>query len=171
MLRNQNESAKANVRRRQNAYCKGRNPKAEDPIASRNSSLWILPSLAESEESHALSFFVSTFVIYPRDPQADRGFLEHLPYLFGELRVGSPLSLALTAASRILYSKWERKRRDVETLSYPDYGLALESTRRALEDPVESMTDQTLMAVCLLGFYEVSMDREMIDYASIARRL
>lgn len=105
-----------------------------------------------------MSFFVSTFVIYPRDTKADRGFLEHLPYLFGELRVGSPLSLALTAASRILYSKWERKRKDVETFSYPDYGLALESTRRALEDPVESMTDQTLMAVCLLGFYEVSME-------------
>lgn len=171
MLRNQNEAVKAHVNRRQKALCKGRRSIAEDPIPSYYSSPRILSSLAESEESHSVSFFVSTFVIYPRDPRADRGFLEHLPRLFGELRVGSPLSLSLTAASRILYSKWERKRKDVETFSYPDYGLALEATRIALEDPVQSMTDQTLMAVCLLGFYEVSVDGEMVEWISGSRRL
>ena len=75
----------------------------------------------------------------------------------GNLRVGSPLSLALTASSRILYSKWERRRKDVETLSFPDYGYALEATRMALQDPIESASDETLMAVCMLGFYEVSL--------------
>lgn len=116
----------------------------------------ILPSLAESEDFHALSFFVSTFVLFPRDAQADRGYLEHLPHLFANLRVGSPLSLALTASSRILYSKWELKRSDVETLSYSDYGVAVKATRMALQNPIDSMSDETLMAVCLLGFYEVS---------------
>ena len=107
-----------------------------------------------------MAFFVSTFVLYPRDTQADRGFVELLPLLYGNLRVGSPLSLALKASSRAIYSKWERGRKDAETLAFPDYGHAIEATRVALQDPTESMSDEILMAVCLLGFYEVRIGTE-----------
>ena len=124
----------------------------------------VKPSLAESEESHAVAFFVSTFVLYPRDTQADRGFVELLPLICGNLRVGSPVSLALKASSRAIYSKWERGRKDAETLAFPDYGHAIEATRVALQDPAESMSDETLMAVCLLGFYEVSLRLEIQYY-------
>lgn len=156
MLRDQNEKVKAHANKRQKALSKSKSLTPESQLTSRSPSPNILFPLAESEEAHSLSFFVSTFVLYPRDTQADRGFLEHMPFLFANLRVGSPLSLALTASSRILYSKWERMRRDEECLSTSNYGKALEATRMALQDPVECMSDETLMAVCLLGFHEVS---------------
>lgn len=55
----------------------------------------------------------------------------------------------------MLFGKWERNLKDVELLALPHYGKALEATRMAVQDPVKSMADETLMAVCLLGFYEV----------------
>lgn len=55
-----------------------------------------------------------------------------------------------------MYSKWELKRNDVEAISYSDYGVAIKAMRVALQSPVDMMSDETLMAVCLLGFYEVS---------------
>lgn len=36
------------------------------------------------------------------------------------------------------------------------YGKAIASTRLALQDPNECYSDETLMAVLLLGLYEVS---------------
>ena len=157
MLRDQTDSIKAQASRRRKTHNESNSDCSifRHQLTHRPLDPIILPSLAESEESHALSFFVSTFVLFSRDTQADRGFLEHLPHLFGNLRVGSPLSLALLASSRTLYSKWERQRKDVESLTYPYYGMAIEATRMALQDPVERMSDETLMTVCLLGFYEV----------------
>ena len=35
------------------------------------------------------------------------------------------------------------------------YGKALTATRAALVDPISSLSDETLMAVCLLGMYDV----------------
>ena len=111
--------------------------------------------LYEPEETNALYFFVSTFVLFGRDTQTDRGFIELLPFLFNNLRPESPLSLSLTAASNILFSKWERKNPGAESYAFPSYAKALKVTRMALQDPVEGMSDETLMAVCLLGFFEV----------------
>lgn len=111
--------------------------------------------LYEPEETNALCFFVSTYVLYVRDAQAERGFIELLPFLFNSLRPESALSLCLTAASNILFGKWERKNHEAELDAFSSYVKALKGTRAALQDPVESMSDETLMAVCLLGFYEV----------------
>ena len=169
VLRIQNETAKAHVNRRQKAQSKSTSATSKLPLTSRSPPSVIVPPLAESEESHAVSFFVSTFVHYPRDTQADRGFLELLPLLCGDLRVGSPLSLALTACSRILYSKWERRRRDSVTLSFPDYGYALKATLKALQDPIESLSDQTLMAICLLGFYEVCSQPDTVTIDNLTK--
>ena len=157
VLRNQNQSAKAQVDRRQKITNRSSSSTPESRVVSRSPSPVLLPTLGEAEESHAVAWFISTFALYPRDSQADRGYVELLPLVCGNLRVGSPLSLALIASSRAIFSKWERRRRDTETLAFPDYGLALEATRKALQDPKESMSDETLMAICLLGFYEVSI--------------
>ena len=52
--------------------------------------------------------------------------------------------------------------RDVETPQVRvAYGKALLATRLALQDPIERSTDETLMAVCLLGFYEVRLHVEI----------
>ena len=149
VLRNQNEAAKAGVHRRVHKN-RGRSHSPNDLLES------VVPHpLYESEETNAQCFFVSTFVLYGRDTQADRGFLELLPFLFNNLRAESPLSLCLNAAAKILFGKWERRNPGAERSSIPSYTKAVEATRLALQDPVDSVSDETLMAVCLLGFYEV----------------
>ena len=159
VLRNQNEIAKAGVDRRvHKSKSKSRSQTPENLLEPQPSTALAVPyPLYEPEETSALCFFVSTFVLYGRDAQADRGFLELLPFLFGSLRAESPLSLCLAAASNILFGKWERKKpgADAERYAFSSYTKAVKATRTALQDPVESVTDETLMAVCLLGFHEV----------------
>lgn len=156
VLRHQNESAKAGVDRRLHKN-KSRSQTPESLLKPHSSTTVVVPHpLYEPEETNALCFFVSTFVLYTRDAQADRGFVELLPFLFNSLRVESPLSLCLAAASNVLFGKWERKSPGAERHAFSSYAKAVKVTRAALQDPIESMTDETLMAVCLLGFYEVS---------------
>ena len=155
VLRQQNNAAEAGVNRRlQRNKCRSQSP--ENLSTLHPPVDLVMPrSLYEPEETNALGFFVSTFVFYGRDSQADRGFIELLPFLFDRLRPESPLSLSLLAASKFLFGRWERKAAEAQRSSFSSYAKALKSTRAALQDPVESMSDETLMAVCLLGFYEV----------------
>ena len=107
-----------------------------------------------------MCFFVSSYALYPRDPRTDRGIPELLPRFFSNLKDGSPLSLSLCAVSRSIFAAWERQLRDFETpITQVAYGKALTATRAALEDPVSSLTDETLMAVCLLGMYDVGYNQ------------
>lgn len=155
VLRTQNEAAKAGVDRRVHKN-KSRPQTPENLSKPQPSTALAVPHpLYEPEETNAICFFVSTFVLYRRDAQADRGFVELLPFLFDSLRVESPLSLCLAATSNILFGIWERKALGAERYAFSSYTKALKATRVALQDPVESVSDETLMAVCLLGLYEV----------------
>lgn len=107
------------------------------------------------KDSQALCFFVSSWVLFPRDPQTDRGVTEILPLFFADLRPGTPLSLSLAAISNFLFGAWEHGVRHETRQMQSAYGEALSATRLALQDPNECYSDETLMAVLLLGFYEV----------------
>lgn len=155
VLRHQNEAAKAGVDRRVHRN-KSRSQTPDDPSESQSSTALVMPhTLYEPEETNALCFFVSTWVLYQRDTQADRGFLELLPFLFHSLRPDSPLSLGLAAVSSLLFGIRERRNPESERYAFSTYTKAVKAARAALQDPVESVADETLMAVCLLGFYEV----------------
>lgn len=157
VLRDQNEVAKAGVGRRQRAS--GRKSIQNPPggPGSQPSTVVVVPqSLSESEESHALCFFVSTYVLYDRDTQADRGFVELLPLMFNNMKVRSPLSLCLAAASYVLFRERGLQNPTRKNLASSNYSKGLKATRMALQDPIESVSDETLMAVCLLGLYEVN---------------
>ena len=173
VLRSQNQAAKAGVERRQKALIKKRTQSHEtsqNAAAALTSAVALRNPLVESEESHALCFFISSHVLYPRDPQADRGIIELLPLVFANLRADTPLSLSLAAVSRCMYGAWERRIRDTETTEVRlAYGKALMATRHVLKDPHESTTDETLMAICLLGFYEVCLERYLFAVSSLNR--
>ena len=155
VLRQQNEAAKAGVDRRVHKN-KSRSQTPDDALEPRSSTALVVPhTLYEPEETNALCFFVSTYVLYQRDTQADRGFLELLPFLFNNLRPESPLSLCLAAASSLLFGIRNRRNPGAERYAFSSYTKAVKATGAALQDPVESVADETLMAVCLLGFYEV----------------
>ena len=146
VLRDQNNIAQATVQRRQKLANKGRSASPRVPL-----------SPTEDDESHALTFFVSSWVLFPHDPETDHGITELLPFFFGNLKSGTTLSLALTAVSRLMFAAWERRVRAV--VETPEarlaYGKALAATRVAIEDPVQCTEDETLMAVLLLALYEV----------------
>lgn len=148
MLRDQTHSTKTAVQRRQKSTSRRSSPSASVPVP-----------LSESEDSHALCFFVSSYVLRPHDPRTDRGITELLPLFFADMKPGTPLSLTLSAVSRSIFAGWERRVRNFEIpMTQLAYGKALTATRAALADPVQRLSDETLMAVCLLGMYEVSKD-------------
>ena len=79
--------------------------------------------------------------------------------MYSSAKLNSPLALCVAAISSVMSAKFILKRRDVEMPKVRrKYTEALSATRKALEDPVESLTDETLMAVCLLGFFEGAVE-------------
>ena len=98
---------------------------------------------------------MGTWVTFPHDARGDRGFVELIPSMYSFAKLDSPLALCVAAISSALSAKFVQKLRDVELPTVRSkFAKALSATRTALDDPVDSLTDETLMAVCLLGFYE-----------------
>ena len=155
VLRNQNYVAKAGVDRRQ----KQGQSRPHSPDVLFYTSHCLHNPLADQEHEQALCFFLSSWVDYTSDPSAERGILEVLPSLYPNTRTGSPLWLSVAAVTRLQFNKFERGVSRGENFTIKQlYGFALASTSRALQDPDELLTDETLMAVCLLGFYEAAVE-------------
>ena len=95
-------------------------------------------------------------MLVPHDPRTDRGYIELLPFFFGKLNAYEPLTLSLAATSRFIFGSWYRKSQALETAeTQAAYGKALSATSEALQHPTKRLTDEILMAVLLLGLYEV----------------
>ena len=121
-------------------------------------SSYIIPipeSLSPSKEDLAICVFVENWVLHPHDALSDRGLVELIPIVHKTSSPSSPLSLCLTAIASTVFTKFLGRVKDAETpWVRQHYAKALHATRQALQDPIESFSDATLMAVCLLGFYE-----------------
>ncbi|KAL8816988.1 MAG: hypothetical protein Q9223_004096 [Gallowayella weberi] len=172
VLRDQNQVAKASAERRQKAHAKkrtctsssgstsseassGLSSPSTSPTSSSEDDLIVYSSLAESRDSYAHAFFLSAYVLGPRDPRTDHGFLELLPLLFGRLPFDPVLSSSLAVLSHCYFGAWHRPIRNAETLTVrQSYSKALSGLRGALKDPRHCMSDEVLMSVCLLNFYE-----------------
>lgn len=64
--------------------------------------------------------------------------------------------MALSVVSYSLYAAWDPGVRNGEsTETQVAYANAIRALRAALSDPKECISDETLMAVCILGYYEV----------------
>lgn len=164
MLRDQNDVARAAVGRRQKATLKSRTSSLDSLTHSRSPPSIAIPAcLPESEAPYSLGFFLSTWCLYPHDPRSERGFAEYLPLVLAESNPNSPLSLCVAAISSFLFNKFEYRMHDGENYQVKSaYGQALSTTARALQDPIGSLSDETLMAVCLLGFYQVRCFRHYL---------
>ena len=155
VLRNQNCVAKAGVDRRQK-HCQSI-PHSLNVLSYTNTCLH--NPMADQEHEQALCFFLSSWVDYTSDPSAEHGILEALPSLYPTTSIGSPLWLSVAAVTRLQFNKFERGVSRGENFIIKQlYGLALAATSRALQDPVELLSDESLMAVCLLGFYEAAVE-------------
>ena len=99
-----------------------------------------------SPEDLAICKFFSNFVFVPRHHEAIRGFLECLPSLFSRAPSGSVVPLATSAVSLIVIAGDPRRPHE-RMLSRKRFGTALMMVRKAVEDPIQSIKDETLMAV------------------------
>ena len=105
-------------------------------------------------EQQAICAFFLDFVLLPRHPDSVQGHLEHLLPLYNNTTPESPLSLA-TSSVALAFSGNAPGREADQALGRSVFGRALQKTSTAIRSPVESKRDETLMAVLLLGLYEV----------------
>lgn len=105
-------------------------------------------------EQQAICAFFLDFVLLPRHPDTTQGHLEHLLPLYANTSAGSPLSLA-TSSVALMISGSSQNRHNDQQLGRTIFGKALKKTSAAIRNPAESMKDETLMAVLLLGLFEV----------------
>lgn len=105
-------------------------------------------------EQQAICAFFLDFVLLPRHPDSVRGHLEHLLPLYKDASPDSPLSLATSSVALAISSGSPLRRKDRQ-LGQAIFGRALRRTSAAIQDPAESVRDETLMAVLLLGLFEV----------------
>lgn len=130
----------------------------EDPsraVAKRYSSTEPVPRMFNDfPEQQAICAFFLDFVLLPRHPDSIEGHLEHLLPLYANTGADSPLSLA-TSAVALMVSGGSPTRRNDQQLGRTIFGKALRKTSAAIRNPAESKKDETLMAVLLLGLFEV----------------
>ena len=105
-------------------------------------------------EQQAICAFFLDFVLIPRHPDSTQGHLEHLFPLYTRTTPDSPLSLA-TSSVALAFSGNSPARQNDRSLGRTIFGRALRKTSAAIRNPSESKKDETLMAVLLLGLYEV----------------
>ena len=105
-------------------------------------------------EQQAICAFFLDFVLLPRHPDSAQGHLEHLLPLYANTSAESPLSLA-TSSVALMISGGSPTRRSDQQLGRTIFGKALQKTSAAIRNPAESRKDETLMAVLLLGLFEV----------------
>lgn len=110
-------------------------------------------------EEQAPCFFLSNYVLAPiPNDTTPRGYFDFLgPLMKGE-GPESQLTLAFSAVSMASLANRpsSKHRADLRQLAIAQYTKALKATNLALQNPVTQKTDQTLAAVLMLGFYEVS---------------
>ena len=133
----------------------GENSAARAVAAKRYSSTEPVPRMFNDfPEQQAICAFFLDFVLIPRHPDTMQGHLEHLLPLYANTAAESPLSLA-TSAVALMISGGLPTRKNDQQLGRTHFGRALRKTSAAIRNPVESRKDETLMAVLLLGLFEV----------------
>lgn len=110
--------------------------------------------LGQPPEQLAICQFFTNFVLVPTHPDAQCGFLNCLLPLYISTRHGSTLSLA-TSAVAFAVAGSEPEQRPIYKMGRAILEDALRKTTAALRDPIQSVQDETLMTVMLMGFYEV----------------
>lgn len=133
------------------------NPGADSSraVAKRYSSTEPVPRMFNDfPEQQAICAFFLDFVLLPRHPDSAEGHLEHLLPLYAKTNADSPLSLA-TSSVALIISGGTPSRRNDQQLGHSIFGKALRKTSAAIRNPAESKKDETLMAVLLLGLFEV----------------
>lgn len=113
--------------------------------------IWTPPPL----EMEALSFFFNNIVRFSETSEdSASGWLSELRGVHNQSKVDSHLDKATTALSWVNLGTATDRPKAIEN-AREAYCHALSKTREALNDPSQRRTDETLVAVLVLGYFEV----------------
>lgn len=130
-------------------------------FSQHDADLAILLQPSRSLESESMCYFILNYVNIPRDPTTNI-FVEHILPLYLSAPADSALSYSVTAVA-IHSSEPLMSHSHSCYASRKAYGEAVALLKLALQDPVESKTDETLAAVYMLDFYD-SMSKRYVDF-------
>ena len=118
-------------------------------------SLAVASGLSSSTPEYEAVRYFFTNNAKCQSPEESRSLIEYLPALYSAEPGSFPLKCTITATALAALSG---KRYDPGMLAaaHAFYSLALQETNEALRDPKSARSDETLISVVLLGFYEVS---------------
>lgn len=111
----------------------------------------IIPGISVHPEQKALSFLLSHFL-----PLIPGYYIDDLPKTYANASASSALSTA-TAANALSYMSLHPHYKKFKHLALEKYKETLRLIREGLHDKETAVTDEFLMAVLLLGMFEVFM--------------
>lgn len=110
--------------------------------------------LSQDYEGYAVDFFMSTYVLLPKEPGIRRGFLDFLYPVWLQTDSSSPLVPAVVAVASCLLEVWSFLSTDRPlSLSRSNYIKAVVALRKSLQSTNEVGVD-VLMAALVLDMYE-----------------
>lgn len=152
--RDQNVVAEKSVRRRKNAIEKADRERIARKQLAKHSSPSVPRPLSQDYEGYAVSFFLSTYVLLPRDLEVQRGFLDCLYPVWAQSGSTSPLRPAVAAVALCLLEAWSLLKPDLPlSISRSQYLEGVAAVRKSLQSS-EDVGDDILMAALMLDMYE-----------------
>ncbi|KAK5732023.1 hypothetical protein LTR17_010859 [Elasticomyces elasticus] len=110
-------------------------------------------SLLFSRIDSSLCLFFTDYIAKPHD-EASPGYLEFLPSMYLEADAGSSLPKAVHAVA-LMHTYNLGSHLEVKYSAQQWYGDALHSINEVLQDPMKRLNDDSLLAIWLIGLYEV----------------
>ena len=119
-------------------------------------TLSIRESISIPIEEQAPCYFISNFVMIPQSG-CSRGYFDFLAPMIMAEEPDSHLSVAFSAvALASLANRPNSKSSGLMQQAISQYAKALKAINSALQNPLHQKSDQTLAAIVMLGFFEVS---------------
>jgi hypothetical protein len=120
-------------------------------------------NVTQSLKELSMAFYWTNYVL--PNPTSTNGYLDYLSILYSKRPTSAALSEVITSLGMAGISNL-RKSSEIMVEARRSYATALRLTNTALADPTQVKTDETLMAVLLLAFYEVCPNIDSIKYLS-----
>ena len=152
--RDQNVVAEKSVQRRKNATKKAYHPGILSDRMVKLVSLSLPRTLAEDHEGYAVNFFLSSYILLPREVGVQRSFLDCLYPVWIQTEATSPLRPAVAAVASCLLAAWSQHDSDLAiSFSGSLYLKGVASLRKVLQGNGK-VGDDVVMAALMLEMYE-----------------
>ena len=146
--------AEKSVRRRKNAIEKVDRQRIPGAELVKLSSPSVPRVLSQDYEGYAVNFFLSWYILLPKDVEVRRGFLDCLYPVWLQTDSTSPLRPAVAAVASYILELWSLLKPDTPfSFSRLQYVKGVASLRENLQS-AEDEGDDVLMAALMLDMYE-----------------